>query len=98
MTDEILFTKQERFRGRWMDMITVKITPERAKIMSMDQLSTGIRYVETKEGAAKVEAVDLQDLNVPQLKKYAKDKGYDIGDARKKAEILEVIAKNTEVV
>lgn len=95
MTNEKLFRKQERFRGRWMDMHTVKITPERAEIMSMDQLATGIRYVEEKGETAPVvsEEVDLQDLNVPQLKKYAKSKGIDLGDARKKVEILDIIIK-----
>lgn len=34
---------------------------------------------------------ELSKMNVPQLKKYAKDNGIDLGDASKKDEILEVI-------
>ena len=35
---------------------------------------------------------DIKSLTVEQLKNYAQEKGIDLGDAVKKADILEVIA------
>lgn len=54
---------------------------------------------EAASDAAKPEADDasattdiLESMNVPQLCKYAKENGIDLGDARKKADILRVIS------
>ncbi|MBJ7481555.1 Rho termination factor N-terminal domain-containing protein [Rhodococcus sp. (in: high G+C Gram-positive bacteria)] len=38
-------------------------------------------------------ADSLNDLSVPKLREYAKDKGIDLGDASKKADILAAIEK-----
>lgn len=35
--------------------------------------------------------VDFSKMNVPQLKKYARDNGIDIGDANKKVDILAIL-------
>lgn len=40
---------------------------------------------------AELDEEEIRKMNVPQLKKYAKDNGIDLGDATKKDEILEVI-------
>lgn len=39
----------------------------------------------------KSEEVDLDKLNIPQLRKYAKEKGIDLGSAKSKEEIIAVI-------
>lgn len=53
-----------------------------------------VKVVEPKaETQFTVEAEeDIKSLTVEQLKNYAQEKGIDLGDAVKKADILEVIA------
>lgn len=45
------------------------------------------------EPSAPAETPDLASLTAAQLKKLAKDKGIDVGEATKKAELIEAIEK-----
>ena len=40
---------------------------------------------------AEMDEEEIRKMNVPQLKKYAKDNGIDLGDASKKDEIIKII-------
>lgn len=45
------------------------------------------------DDAEEEDEVDLASMNVPQLRKYAKDNGIDLGNAQKKDDIIAVIKR-----
>lgn len=47
--------------------------------------------IHAAEAVQEQDSPDIEKMNVPQLKKYAKENGIDIGDATKKADILPII-------
>lgn len=49
------------------------------------------KSVEPKVEEQKAEAIDLDKMNIPQLRKYAKEKNIDLGSAKSKEEIIAVI-------
>ncbi len=54
----------------------------------------GVGTSEAKDPAGNPDPADnLADLTVAQLRKYAKDKGIDLGDAEKKADILAAVER-----
>lgn len=56
-----------------------------------DQPKVETKPIETTVEEPKSEEVDLDKLNIPQLRKYAKEKGIDLGSAKSKEEIIAVI-------
>lgn len=103
MKTEKLYLVQEYHRKEWIDISvktedgerkskTVKITEAQANELNRDSKSTAIRYVEV------VDKSEFDSMNVPSLKKWAKDNGIEIGDASTKVEILGIIAKAQEVI
>ena len=49
------------------------------------------KSAEPKVEEQKAEAIDLDKMNIPQLRKYAKEKNIDLGSAKSKEEIIAVI-------
>ncbi len=88
---------QEYYRGKWETLKKVRIRPEAAEVLNRDSKDKPgfFRYV-PEEQETKNE-VGIDEMNVAQLKKYAKDNEIDLGEATKKAEILKAIADSTEV-
>lgn len=66
------------------DIVPESETPENEDTEEQGEDST------EEENTEDIEAV-LAGMNVPQLKKYAKDRDIDLGDASKKDEIVKVI-------
>lgn len=60
-----------------------------------DAVGEQLLRLRSAEVVSTPETKDVSKMNVPQLKKYAKEHGIDIGEATKKAEILPIIEKAT---
>lgn len=82
--------RQKNKDGEYEDRV-IRTEQKHIDTLMRDSKRIGIRYVKLAE---KKETVSVEDMNVMQLKAYAKHNEIDLGDAKKKAEILEVIAAN----
>lgn len=60
-------------------------------VIATEESSDTAEPAEAEEDDASATTDILESMNVPQLRKYAKENGIDLGDARKKADILRVI-------
>lgn len=89
------YIMEEKFRGKWIQLKGIRARAEDIQELNRDSFRTGVRYVDGKMKPAKEEKVakekPLADRTVQELKFYAEEKGIDLKDAKKKADILVAI-------
>ncbi len=102
MKNEQDYIMQTLLGNIWINRKGVRIRPETADQLNRDSSSTKVRYMpgkwdgvvgeyRPKAASPEKKELSLDEMNVPQLKKYAKDNGIDLGGAKKKVEILAII-------
>lgn len=89
------YVMEEKFRGDWIAIKGVRTTPEQVAELNRDTFRTNVRYVEGYMGPKKQEQAPrekpLADRTIAELKQYAENNSIDLGDAKKKADIIAAI-------
>lgn len=96
MKGEKNYVMEEKFRGQWIPLKSVRILEEHANELNRETFRSNIRYVEgefssQQEASQAPKEKPLADKTIRQLKAIAEERGIDLGEAKLKAEIIAAI-------